>query len=190
MKIIALNGSPRKNGNTKILIDTVLKPLTDAGAQTKIIQLGASGIKPCIACGGCIKQKNRKCVVEDVLNTFIEDIWAADALIIGSPTYFANATAEVRSFVDRVGYVGRANGGLLKRKVGVAIAVMRRAGAMTVLDSINKLFFISDMYSVGSSYWNIAFGREKREVVDDEEGMKTMINLGENILYLLRQLKK
>jgi multimeric flavodoxin WrbA len=190
MKIIALNGSPRKKGNTKILIDTVLKPLTNAGAQTKIIQLGGSGIKPCAACGVCGKRKNRKCVIEDVLNTFIEDIWAADAIIIASPTYFANATPEVRSLVDRVGYIGRANGGLLRKKIGASIAVMRRAGAMSVLDSINKLFFISDMYSVGSSYWNIAFGQEEGEVVNDDEGIKTIINLGENILYLLRQLKK
>jgi multimeric flavodoxin WrbA len=190
MKIIAFNGSPRVNGNTKILIDEVLKPLKAGGAETKTVQLGGSGIKPCTACGGCSKSKNRKCTIDDVLNTFIEDIWAADALIVASPTYFANATPEVLSFVERVGYVGRANGGLLNRKIGASIAVMRRAGAMTVLDSINKLFFISDMYSVGSSYWNIAFGREKGEVVDDAEGMETIKNLGENILHLLRQLKK
>jgi len=190
MKIIAFNGSPRKNGNTNILIETVLKPLKDAGAETKIIQAGGSGIKPCTGCRGCYKNKNRKCVMNDIFNTFAEDVWTADAVIIASPTYFANSTPEIRCLVDRLGYVSRANDGLLKRKAGAALAVMRRAGAMTVLDSVQKLFFISDMYAVGSSYWNVAFGREPGEVKNDAEGMQTMQNLGENILHLLKQLKK
>ena len=190
MKIIAFNGSPRKNGNTHILIETVLKPLKDAGAQCKIIQLGGSGIKPCTGCRMCFKNKNRKCVTEDILNTFTEDAWNADAVIIASPTYFANITPEIKCLIDRLGYVSRANGGLLKHKAGAAIAVMRRAGATFVLDSIQKLFFIADMYAVGSSYWNLAFGREPGEVLKDEEGMQTMANLGENLLHLVKQLKK
>jgi len=190
MRIIAFNGSPRKNGSTQILIETVLKPLKDAGAEIKIIQAGGSGIKPCTGCRGCYKNKNRKCVQNDILNTFTEDAWNADAVIIASPAYFANSTPEIRALVDRIGYVSRANGGLLKHKAGAAVSVMRRAGAVAVLDSIQKLFFISDMYVVGSSYWNLAFGREPGEVLKDEEGMQTMKNLGENILHLLNRLKK
>jgi len=189
MKIVAFNGSPRKNGNTNTLIEAVLKPLKDAGAETKIIQVGGSGIKPCTGCRMCYKNKNRKCVTNDILNTFTEDVWSADAVIIASPTYYANPTPEIRCLIDRLGYVSRANDGLLRRKAGAALAVNRRAGAMTVLDSIHKLFFISDMYAVGSSYWNMAFGREPGEVAKDAEGMQTMKNLGENILYLLTKIK-
>ncbi|MDR0291713.1 MAG: flavodoxin family protein, partial [Elusimicrobium sp.] len=103
MKIIAFNGSPRKNGNTNILIEKVLEPLKKAGAETKIIQVGGSGIKPCTGCRMCYKNKNRKCVIDDILNTFAEDVWTSDAVIIASPTYYANPTPEIRCLIDRLG---------------------------------------------------------------------------------------
>ena len=190
MKIIAFNGSPRNNGNTQILIDTVLKPLKASGAECKVFQLGGSGIKPCTGCRGCYKNKNRKCAQDDIFNTFTEDAWNANAMIIASPTYFANPTPEIKCLIDRLGYVNRANGGLLKHKAGAAIAVHRRAGGIFVLDAVQKLFFIADMYAVGSSYWNVVFGREPGDVLKDEEGMTTMQNLGDNILHLLQKLQK
>jgi multimeric flavodoxin WrbA len=188
MKVIAINGSPRKNGNTKMALEAVLEPLEAAGVKAEIINIGASGIKPCAACGGCYKNKNRRCVINnDIFNALLEPVWAADALIIASPTYFASLTPETKAFIDRLGYVSRANGGLLSRKIGASAAVMRRAGGMEVLNAINKLLLISDMVSVGSSYWNIAFGRNEGEVKDDKEGMATMARLGENILWLLQK---
>jgi len=190
MKVVAFNGSARKDGNTAIMINTALKELEKNGIDTELFQLSGKKIHGCLACGKCFENKDRRCAVKtDVLNECLEKIIAADGLILGSPTYFADITAEMKALIDRVGYVAKANDDMLKRKVGAGIVVARRAGSIHALDSINHLFLISQMIIPGSRYWNLAFGREKGDVEKDEEGILIMQTLGENMAWLLKKVK-
>lgn len=189
MKVIAFNGSPRKNGNTAAMLDVVLEVLRENGIETEKIQIGGEVIKPCNACYLCAKRRDRKCAIDDdVVNECISKMLEADGIIIGSPTYFADVTPETKALIDRAGLVVRVNGDLLKRKVGAAVVVERRAGSIHVFDTINHFFTIGQMIVVGSNYWNVGIGREKGEVKSDEEGMDIMKTLGENMAWLLKKL--
>lgn len=188
-KVIAFNCSPRKDGNTAILLKAALAEMAAAGHETELVQLAGKPLRGCTACGGCAKNKDRKCVLpDDGLNGYIEKMCAADGMLIGSPTYFADMTAEAKALIDRAGYVGLANGGLFRRKAGAAVAAVRRGGAVHVFDSINHFFTISQMVIPGASYWNFGVGREIGEVEGDEEGMRTMKVLGENMAWLLSKI--
>lgn len=190
MKVLAINGSPRKGGNTEILLEKVLKVITEENIETTLIQIGASGIKPCVACGACYESKNQKCIInDDIFNNIFKEMLSADALIFGSPTYFAGMTPELKSLIDRSGYVARANGGLFKRKLGAAVVAQRRGGATSVLESINFMFLMSEMFVVGSTYWNFGNGRAQGEVLNDAEAIENMENLGKNIAWLLKKIK-
>jgi multimeric flavodoxin WrbA len=187
MKVIAFNGSPRKGGNTELLLRKVLEPIEEAGIQTELVQVGGTKIRGCKACFGCMKLKNKRCVVtEDPLNEWLEKILEANAIILGSPTYFAAMTPEIKALIDRVGFVAVANGGLLSRKVGAAVVAVRRGGATSVQDSINHMFLMSRMIVPGSTYWNMGYGREKGEAADDAEGLRNMQDLGETIAWLVK----
>jgi multimeric flavodoxin WrbA len=188
MKVVAFNGSPRKEGNTFYSIRTVFEELENEGIETELIQLGSSNIKGCRACFKCFETKDRKCIQKDDLNQFIEKMASAEGIIIGSPTYFANVSTEVKALIDRAGLVSRANGNLFARKVGAAVVAARRAGAVNVYQNINLFFGIGSMIVPGSSYWNIAMGRNPGEVLKDEEGMKTFRDLGQNMAWLIRKL--
>jgi len=189
MKVVAFNGSARKGGNTKLLLEAALKPLQDNGAATELVELSGANPKGCRACGVCIKKKDGTCVIkDDIINECVEKMAAADAIILGSPTYFADVTTEMKALIDRCGMVGRANGNLYKRKIGAAVAVARRAGEIHAFDTMNHFFQIGHMFIVGSSYWNVGFGREKGEVSNDSEGIQTMTDLGENIDWLLQKI--
>jgi multimeric flavodoxin WrbA len=189
MKVVAFNGSPRPDGNTSILLDHVLQPLQAEGIETEVVQLGGSNIHGCRACYGCSKTKNGRCNYDDdVANGLIAKMVEADGIILGSPTYFADVTPETKALIDRAGFVTRMSGDLLKRKVGAAVIAVRRAGEMHGFDSINHFFLISQMLVPGSSYWNIGIGRDKGEVNKDEEGLKTMRVLGENMAWLLKKV--
>ena len=189
MKVVAFNGSPRKNGNTAMLIKAVLDVLEGEGIETECVQLGGQKIHGCTACMQCVKNQNRRCAVDnDILNGLIDKMLEADGIIIGSPTYFANVTSEVKALIDRAGLVAVANGHMFKRKVGAGVVAVRRAGAANVFDAINKVFLINQMVVPGSVYWNLGFGLGVEEVKDDEEGMKTMRVLGENMAWLLKKL--
>ncbi len=189
MKVIAFNGSARKNGNTAVLIETVLAVLDQHGIETETMQLAGKPIRGCIACYKCFENKNQRCHVDnDVLNGCIEKMVAADGIIIGSPTYFANVSTETKALIDRAGLVARANDEMLKRKVGAAVAAVRRCGAIHVFNSINHFFTIGQMIIPGSSYWNMGFGLEKGEASKDDEGMATMRTLGENMAWLLQKI--
>lgn len=189
MKVIAINGSPRKDGNTAILIKKALQALEAEGIQTELIQLAGETIRGCKACQVCRDKKNKLCGQNDKLNEYLPKIWEADGLILGSPVYFGMMTAELKALIDRTGYVSMRNDGLLKRKVGAAVVVNRRAGALATFAAINNFFLINGMIIPGSSYWNIGVGREKGEVEKDEEGLKVMENLGKNMAWLLKQLE-
>ena len=189
MKVVAINGSARKDGNTAILINYVLAEVEREGIETELIQLAGKKIRGCIACFKCWNNKDRQCSVkDDFANECIEKMTEADGIILGSPTYFSDVTTEMKALIDRAGFVSRANDFLFKHKVGAAVVAVRRAGATHVFDTINHLFLISQMIVPGSIYWNIGMGREKGEVEKDEEGIQTMKVLGQNMAWLLKRI--
>jgi len=190
MNVVAFCASARKNGNTRLLLETVLEPLKEAGTQTELVELAGSNLKGCKACFVCIKKKDETCAVkDDMVNECVDKMIKADAIILGSPTYFADVSTEMKALIDRCGMVGRANGDLYKRKLGAAVVAVRRAGSIHAFDTMNHFFQINQMIIVSSSYWNIGIGREKGEVASDDEGMKTMKDLGENMAWLLGKIK-
>ena len=191
MKALAINGSPRKGGNTEILLRKALEPIAAAGHQTDYMQVGGTRIQGCRACGACGRIKNKRCVIEDdIFNLAFAKIAEADAVLIGSPTYFADMTAETKALVDRAGFVGLANGGLLRRKIGAAVVAARRGGAVHVADSIHHMFLMSEMVVPGSTYWNFGIGGAPGDVLGDEEGLANMKNLGEQIAWLFGLMEK
>lgn len=190
MKVVAFNGSARKDGNTAILIRLALTELEKEGIATQMVQLAGETIRGCTACRKCQENKNKRCALDnDMVNECIEKMLEADGIILGSPTYFADVTAEMKALIDRAGYVARANSDMFKRKVGAAVVAVRRAGAIHVFDSINHFFLISQMIIPGSIYWNMGVGRAVGEVQQDEEGLKTMQVLGQNMAWLLKKMK-
>ena len=186
MKALAINGSPRKGGNTEILLRKVLEPLAAAGHKTEYVQVGGTRIRGCTACGACGRLKNKRCVIEDdIFNLAFAKMLEADAIVIGSPVYFADVTAETKALIDRAGRVARTNGGLLWRKIGAAAVAARRGGAIHAVDAINHLFLANQMVVPGSTYWNFGLGRDPGDVLADEEGLANMKDLGEQIAWLL-----
>ncbi len=191
MRVVGFNGSARKDGNTAILIRHVFGELEKKGIRTELVQLAGKKIRGCTACYRCLKNKDRRCAVKgDIANECIGKMLAADGIVLGSPVYFANMTAELKALIDRSGMVARVNGDLLRRKAGAAVVAVRRAGSIHVFDSINHFFFISQMIVPGSSYWNIGRGRDIGEVEDDEEGIETMRTLGRNMAWLMKKLRR
>jgi len=189
MKVMAFNGSARKDGNTAILIRTVFSELEKEGIETELLQLAGKKIQGCIACYKCFKNKDRRCSVKkDIVNECIEKMTEADGIILGSPTYFADVTSEMKALIDRAGLVSRANGDMFRRKVGAAVVARRRGGAIHAFDSINHFFFIGQMIVPGSIYWNMGIGRDIGEVEKDEEGLQTMQVLGQNMGWLLKKI--
>jgi multimeric flavodoxin WrbA len=190
MKVVAFNGSARKDGNTAVLIRRVLGVLEAEGIETEFIQLAGDQIHGCMACGTCKKVKNRECkIVNDNVNLYIAKMAEADGIILGSPTYFSMMSPEMKALIDRAGYVARANGDMFKRKVGAAVVTMRRAGGMPTFDAINHFFLISQMIVPGSSYWNVGVGSKKGDVEKDEEALRIMETLGRNMAWLIKKLK-
>jgi multimeric flavodoxin WrbA len=189
MKVIAFNGSARKDGNTAILLRYVLGELEKEAIETELIQLSGQKIHGCLACRTCATRKDGRCGQQDDMgNEFIDKMKAADGILLGSPTYVADVSPEIKALIDRACLVVRNNGGLLRRKVGAAVVAVRRAGAIHAFDSLNHFFLISEMIVPGSSYWNIGMGWEKGDVERDEEGIKTMQVLGRNMAWLLKKL--
>jgi len=187
-KIVAFNGSARKDGNTATLIRRVLSFLEREGFETELIQLAGERISGCNACRTCFTTKDKRCVIsEDRVNEYIAKMLEADALIFGSPVYFSMMTPELKALMDRAFYVARANQDMFKRKVGAAVVAVRRAGGIPTFDAINRYFLISQMIVPGSSYWNIGIGLKKGDAEADEEGIKTMEDLGRNIAWLMKK---
>jgi multimeric flavodoxin WrbA len=190
MKIVAFNGSPRMDGNTHLLLQEVCKELTKQNIETEIIQIGGNMFQGCMGCRKCVENRDEKCVIcNDGINQWLQIIKNADGLLLGSPVYFGDITPELKAFIDRIGYVTRANGHILKHKISAAVIAVRRAGGLTAFDTINRFFLINQMIVVGSSYWNIGFGGAKGEVLHDREGINTMQTLGKNIAWLMQKMK-
>ena len=185
MKAIAINGSPRKGGNTEILLKKALAPLAAAGWETEFIQLGGKPIRGCQACYVCFKKKNSQCSQkDDFFNQCFEKMAAADAILLGSPTYFTDVSAEMKALLDRSGLVALANGGLFRGKIGAAVVAVRRGGGTHAFDTMNHMFLMSGAIVPGSTYWNLGFGREKGEVSKDDEAARNMEDLGRTIAWL------
>jgi len=190
MKVVAFNGSPRKDGNTAMLIGHVFSELEAEGIETEMVSLAGETIRGCTACSVCFEKLNQQCVLEgDVVNECIAKMIAADGIILGAPTYFANVPAELKALIDRAGLVAKANDDMLQRKVGAAVVAVRRAGAIGVFDAINHFFLINQMIVPGSSYWNLGIGLDKGDVANDEEGIETMKALGQNMAWLLKKVR-
>jgi len=190
MKVVAFNGSPREKGNTALLIQTVFEELKKEGIKTELVQVGHKKVHSCTSCGKCKEERDGRCHRKNkLLNECIEKMVGADGIIIGSPVYFSDVTPETKALIDVAGTVTRANGHLLKRKVGAGVIAVRRGGALHTFGSINNFFLINEMIVPGSSYWNFAMGHEKGEVLNDEEGIKIMRTLGQNMAWLLKRLK-
>jgi multimeric flavodoxin WrbA len=187
-KVLAVNGSPRANGNTAAMLKTVLAVCEKAGHRTELYQAGGKPVRGCLACGACAKRTGR-CVTDDWVNELYVKMTEADAILLGSPTFFADLSPELKAAIDRTGYVSRCDGMKFSRKIGAGVAAVRRAGSIHVLDSINHFFLINDMIVPGSSYWGMSQARDLGEYEKDEEGVKTMERLGENIVWLLEKLK-
>jgi multimeric flavodoxin WrbA len=188
IKVIGFNGSPRKDGNTAILIRHVFTELENDGIKTELIDLSGKKLHGCTACYKCRDNQDRRCAVKDDLNSCIEKMVEAQGIILGSPTYFTDVSTEMKALIDRAGMVAKVNGDMFRLKVGAGVVAVRRAGSTHVFDTLNHLFFISQMVVPGSSYWNMGIGREKGEVLNDEEGLLTMTNLGRNMAYVLKKL--
>jgi multimeric flavodoxin WrbA len=187
MKVVAFNGSGRKDGNTLILLRTVLDELENEGIETELVQMAGTPIQGCTACLKCMERKNMQCSIDrDPFNGYFEKISAADGLLLGSPVYFSDITAGMKALIERTGFVARANGNILRRKVGAGVLAVRRAGSNHALASLNYLFLISEMIVPGSNYWNMGIGRNPGEVRNDTEGLQTMKTLGVNMAWLLK----
>ncbi|GAB6280178.1 MAG: flavodoxin family protein [Thermovirga sp.] len=186
MRVLAFNASPKPDGNTAILLGKVLSELEKEGIETELIHIGGRPLRGCTACGECSRTMDARCALpDDGINDWIARIKEADGIILGTPTYFADVTSEMKAFIDRVGFVCRANDDLLQRKAGAAVVVARRCGSIHAFDTINHFFLINQMIVPGSSYWNMGIGRNPGEVGSDEEGISTMKTLGKNMAWLL-----
>ncbi|MFW6122681.1 MAG: flavodoxin family protein [Thermodesulfobacteriota bacterium] len=188
MKVIAICGSPRPKGNTWHLLQAAIKVLQQQGIDTEYVSLHDKDVRPCLACEKCAQEKNR-CSQEDDFNDLYGKLAQADGLIVGSPVYFGSATPNMMALLDRAGYVARMGDNVFARKVGSPIVVARRAGVNFTYAQLLYFFMIMGMVVPGSTYWPIAFGRGPGEVTKDEEGMKTIAALAENLAWLLKKLR-
>jgi len=185
MKALAINGSPRKGGNTEILLRKALSSLDAAGWETELVQIGGHPIRGCRACYHCFTTKDARCGMKaDPFNDVFAKMLAADAIILGSPTYFTDVSAEMKALLDRAGLVSVANGGLLRGKIGASVVAVRRGGGTHAFDTMNHMLLMSGVVVPGSTYWNLGFGREMGEVERDEEGLRNMADLANMIAWL------
>lgn len=190
MKVTAFNGSPRKEGNTALLLSAALAPIAAAGIETEFVQVGGTPIHGCRACMQCAKRLDRRCAMDDDgFNSHLEKMLASDGVLLGSPSYFASVTPEIKALIDRAGFVAFVNGRAFARKVGAAVAAQRRGGGLQVVNTINQLFLMSRMIVPGSTYWNFGVGLEAGDVASDEEAFANMQDLGETIAWLLPRVQ-
>lgn len=189
MKVVAINGSARKNGNTDILIKAVFEELNREDIETELIELAGQIIEPCKACFACGGKEN--CVHKtDVFSEIFEKIKSADGVILGSPVYSANISSNMQALLERAAVVCDMNTGLMQHKVGVSVASVRRAGALQAVDTMNHFFLNHEMFVVGSTYWNMGYGQMPGDVEKDEEGINNMHNLGRNMAFLLKAVER
>ena len=187
MKVVAFNGSPHKKGNTYNAIETVAKELEKEGIEVEIVHVGNKAIRGCIACGGCSRNQNERCVLDkDEVNEWMQKMKEADGIILGSPVYYSAIAGTMKSFLDRAFYVASSNGGMFRHKVGASVVAVRRSGGIPVFDQLNNYINYSEMIMPTSNYWNVAYGTAPGEVTQDEEGMQIMRVLGKNMAWMMK----
>jgi multimeric flavodoxin WrbA len=190
MKVVLFNGSPRKEGNTYYALNVVIEELKAEGIDSEYIWFGMDKLRGCTACRACVENKDERCILpDDHMNEYIQKMIDADGIILGSPTYFSDVTTNMKALIERAGYVCRACGNPLKRKIGAAVVAVRRGGGIHVFSTLNNFFLIAEMIVVGSSYWNLGYGLAPGDVKKDQEGMDTFKTLGKNFAYVLKKLK-
>ncbi len=188
MKVIGIVGSPRKNGNTEAAVNHALNAIAEEGIEVELIRLAGLDIRPCTACMLCAKEE--RCSIDDDLFPLYLRVKAADGIILSSPVYYGSATALVKAFIERAGFIGHRNGNPFQGKVGGSIVVARRAGQNFTFAQLNFWFGILGMVVPGSTYWNIGVGGEKGEIANDKEGMETFWNFGKNMAAVIKKLKQ
>lgn len=187
MKVLAINGSARENGNTAIILRTVLEELQKCSVETELVQLAGSVIYPCRGCFACKGRRN--CVFQnDRFAEIFEKMKQADGLLLGSPVYSADISAGMKALLERSGVIASTNPGIFRHKIGASVAAVRRGGGLTAVDTMHHFMLNKEMIVVGSTYWNMVYGKNTGDVLSDEEGMKNMRNLGQNMAWLLQKL--
>lgn len=190
MKVIGLNGSPRKKGNTFCSLNTVFAELEKAGIETEMIQVGKEKIRGCKACYACVKNQDQCCAIDDdPVNEWIQKIKSADGILLGSPVHFSGVAGTMKSFLDRAFFVASVNGGLFRQKVGAAVAAVRRSGGLPTVNSLNHYIIYSEMLMPSSNYWHVAHGTHPGEMEQDKEGKQIMEVLGRNMAWLMKTLE-
>lgn len=187
MKVVAFNGSPKKEGNTYHAIQLAAKQLEAQGISVDIIHVGNKVIRGCMACGQCAKNKNEQCIYKDEVNDWIQEMKAADGIIIASPTHYAGIGGTMKSFLDRAFYVTGMNGGMLRHKVGASIVAVRRSGGIPTFTQLNNFLSYAEMMMPTSNYWHVIHGTQPGEALEDTEGVQIMEILGNNMAMMLKQ---
>lgn len=191
MRVVAINGSPNREGNTYHAIKLVEDELNIHGIDVEIIHVGNKRINGCLACGQCIKNRDEKCGIKnDDVNLWIQKMKNADGIILGSPVHFSAIPGAMKSFLDRATYVAGVNGNLFRHKVGVSVVAVRRSGGLPTFDQLNNFLSYSEMVIATSNYWNVIHGTKPKEVLDDYEGVQIMRVLGKNMAWLLKSLDR
>ena len=184
MKVLLINGSPKKNGNTSLALAEMVKTFEEEGVETEVIQIGNMDIRGCIACSTC--KKNHRCAFDDIVNETAPRLQEADGLVIASPVYYASANATLIAFLDRLFY---STPHIDKRmKVGASVVVARRGGLSSTFDELNKYFTICEMPVVSSQYWNSVHGQKPGEAAGDTEGLQTMRTLARNMSFMIKSI--
>lgn len=187
MKVVAFNGSPRKEGNTYTAIKIITDKLQAEGIDTEIVHVGNKVIRGCLACNHCVKSKNERCIIDDEVNGWIQLMKEADGIIIGSPTHYAAIGGTMKSFLDRSFYVTGANDSMLRHKVGASVVAVRRSGGIPTFNQLNNYLNYSEMILPTSNYWNVIHGTAPGEAIKDAEGVQIMEVLADNMIMVLRQ---
>lgn len=188
MKVVAINGSPRAEGNTAFALKEMAREFAAAGVEMETVHIGARAVRGCQACGACGRNKNERCIIsDDPVNEAIQKMKAADAIVLGSPVHYAGIGGAMKCFCDRAFYVASANGGLFTGKAGASVVAVRRTGGSAAWQGLNFYLAISQMTIAGSSYWSIVHGALPGEAAEDAEGLQTVRNAAKNIVWLLAQ---
>jgi len=186
MKVVGFNGSSRKDGNTTILMKYLFREIEKEDIETELFQLSAKTIHGCIACYKCFKNQDKRCAVKnDAANEYIEKILGAEGVVLGSPSYFQDVTAEMKALIDRVGFVGLANGKMYRNKVGALLSCFRRTGGVHTIETMNHLFFSNEFLIVGRA---LCVARDEGDVEKDEEGIQAARTLGQRTAWILKKL--
>ena len=187
MKVVAFNGSPKKEGNTYHAIKLVADELENQGIEVEIVHVGNKAIRGCMACGACYKSKDEQCIMkDDEVNSYIQLMKEADGVILGSPVHFSAVAGTMKSFLDRAFYVSSANGNILRHKVGASVVAVRRSGGVPAFNQLNNYLNYAEMMVPSSNYWNVIHGSKPGDALQDEEGVQIMRVLGKNMAYMMK----